>query len=46
LLVIPEGIFVIAAVRLWRKKRDLARGIVLGAVTLVVHVIVHVTTHG
>ncbi len=46
LLVIPESIFVIAAVRLWRKKRDMARGIVLGAVTLVVHVIVHVTMHG
>ena len=44
-LVIPEGVFVIAAFALWRKRRDVARGIVLGGVTLAVHVIVHVTTH-
>jgi len=45
-LVIPEGVFVIAALVLWRKRRDVARGIVLSGVTLAVHVIVHVTTHG
>jgi hypothetical protein len=45
-LVIPEGVFVIAAFALWSKRRDMARGIVLGGVALVVHVIVHVTIHG
>ena len=45
ILVIPEGIFAIAAFALWRKRRDIARGIVLGAVVLAVHVIVHMTTH-
>ena len=44
-LVIPEGIFAIAAIALWRNRRDMARGIVLGAVALGVHVIVHVMTH-
>ncbi len=44
-LVIPEGVFAIAAIALWRKRRDMARGIVLGAVALGVHVIVYVTTH-
>jgi hypothetical protein len=44
-LVIPEGVFAIAASALWRKRRDMARGIVLGAVALGVHVIVYVTTH-
>jgi len=45
ILVIPEGIFAIAAIALWRKRRDIASGIVLGAVALGVHVVVHVTTH-
>jgi hypothetical protein len=44
-LVIPEGVFAIAAIALWRKRRDMARGIVLGGVALGVHVIVYVTTH-
>ena len=44
-LVIPEGIFAIAAIALWRKRRDMAGGIVLGAVALGLHVIVYVTTH-
>ena len=44
-LVIPEGIFAIAATALWRKRRDMARGIVLGAVALGVHAFVYVTTH-
>jgi len=45
ILVIPEGIFAIAAIALWRKRRDIASGIVLGAVALGVHVVVHVTIH-
>jgi hypothetical protein len=45
-IVIPEMIFVIAAVALWRKRRLMAVGILLSAATLVTHVIVHVATHG
>jgi hypothetical protein len=45
-ILIPEMIFVVAAVALWRKRRLMAVGILLSAVTLVTHVIVHVATHG
>jgi hypothetical protein len=43
---IPEVIFIVAAVALWRKRRSIAVGILLSAVTLVAHFIVHVATHG
>lgn len=44
-IVVPETIFVVAAVALWRKRRPMAVGLVLSAVTLVAHVVVHLTTH-
>jgi hypothetical protein len=44
-IVVPETIFVVAAVALWRKRRPMAVGLVLSAVILVAHVVVHVTTH-
>jgi hypothetical protein len=44
-IVVPESIFVVAAVGLWRKRRSMAVGIVLSAVILVAHVVVHLTTH-
>lgn len=43
---IPEVIFIVAAAALWRKRRSMAVGILLSAVTLVAHFIVHVATHG
>ncbi len=43
---IPEVIFIVTAVALWRKRRSMAVGILLSAVTLVAHFIVHVATHG
>ena len=43
-IVVPETIFVVAAVALWRKRRLMAVGLVLSAVTLVAHVVVHLTT--
>lgn len=43
---IPEVIFIAAAVGLWRKRRSMAVGILLSAVTLVTHFIIHVATHG
>lgn len=45
-LVIPETVFAFAAIALWSKRRNVARGILLSGVALAVHVIVHVTTHG
>ncbi len=44
-IVVPEVIFLVAAVALWRKKRPMAVGLVLSAVILVAHVVVHITTH-
>ena len=44
-IVVPETIFIVAAVALWRKKRSMAVGIVMSAITLVAHVVVHLTTH-
>src|SRR3984893_866206 len=44
-IVVPETIFVVAAVALWRKRRPMAVGLVLSAVILVAHVVVHLTTH-
>jgi hypothetical protein len=44
-IVIPETIFVVAAVALWRKRRPMAVGLVLSAVILVAHVVVHISTH-
>ncbi len=46
LLGIPETIFLVTAVVLWRRRRTVAAGILLGAVTLITHVIVHIATHG
>ena len=44
-IVIPEAIFIIAVVRLWRKRGPLAIGIILSAVVLAVHFAIHVATH-
>jgi hypothetical protein len=44
-IMVPETIFVVAAVALWRKRGPMAVGLVLSAVILVAHVVVHLTTH-
>jgi hypothetical protein len=44
-IVVPETIFLVAAVALWRNRRPMAVGLVLSAVILVAHVVVHLTTH-
>lgn len=44
-IVIPETIFIVAAMKLWRKRAPVAFGVLLFAATLAVHVVVHVTTH-
>jgi hypothetical protein len=43
-IVIPEVVFIIAAVALWRKKGPLAVGILLSAVMLAMHFVIHLTT--
>jgi hypothetical protein len=45
MIVIPEMIFVVAAVVLWRKRKSMATGILLSAIVLAVHFVVHVATH-
>jgi hypothetical protein len=44
-IVIPELIFIIAAVTLWRKRKLMATGIMVYAALLVTHFIVHLATH-
>jgi len=44
-ILVPETIFIVSALVLWRKRRSMAVGIVMSAVTLVAHVVFHVTTH-
>jgi len=44
-IVVPETIFIVSALALWRKRRSMAVGIVMSAVTLVAHVVVHLTSH-
>lgn len=44
MIVIPEIIFVVTAVALWRKRRSMATGILLSAIVLVVHFVVHAAT--
>lgn len=44
-VVMPEIIFVVSVVALWRKRRYMAVGILLLALTLATHFIVHLATH-
>lgn len=43
---IPEAIFASGAVVLWWRRRVVAEGILLGALTLLTHFFVYVTRHG
>ncbi len=45
-VVIPEAVFMAAVVALWRRKRSMAAGILLAAVMLMTHAIVHAVTRG
>jgi hypothetical protein len=45
-IAIPETIFIFTAISLWRKRRSMAVGILLSAIVLVAHFVVHITTHG
>jgi hypothetical protein len=45
-LWIPETIFVMAAVALWRRRRAMSVGILVSAITLMTHFMIYVSTHG
>lgn len=45
-IVIPEIIFVVAVATMWRKRRSMAVGILLMAVVLATHAVVHIALHG
>jgi hypothetical protein len=45
-IVIPEAIFAVAAVMLWRKRGSVAAGILVTAAVLGLHVVIHLATHG
>jgi hypothetical protein len=45
-IVMPELVFVVTAAALWRRRRSVATGVVLAAVVLIVHFVVHVAAHG
>ena len=40
-LVIPEAIFIVAAIALWKKKGPMAAGILTIGLTMAIHVAVH-----
>jgi hypothetical protein len=44
-IVIPETVFIAVAIALWRKKRPVATGLLLAAITFITHVVIHATTH-
>jgi hypothetical protein len=45
-VVVPEAVFMAAAVVLWRRKRSMAAGILLAAMMLMTHAIIHGLTRG
>lgn len=45
-IVIPETIFIVTAVAVWRSRRSMAIGILLSAVTLITHFVMHRAAHG
>jgi hypothetical protein len=45
-IVIPELIFIVAVATMWQKRRPMAVGILLMAVVLATHAVVHIALHG
>ena len=45
-IIIPEIVFVVAAVALWRKRKPMAVGILLWGAVLATHVVLHLASHG
>jgi hypothetical protein len=44
-IVIPETICIIAVAALWQKRRPVALGILLSAIAMATHVVIHVASH-
>lgn len=44
-IVVPEAIFITAAVALWRRRKPVAMGILLTAAAIGLHVAIHVAAH-
>jgi hypothetical protein len=44
-IVIPEAIFIVAAIALWRRRGPVAVGILLTAIAVGLHVVIHVAMH-
>jgi hypothetical protein len=44
-IVIPETVFIAVAIALWRKKKPMAAGLLLAAMTFITHVVIHAATH-
>ncbi len=45
IFVVPETIFIAAAVALWKKRRPMAVGILLSALVPSVHIAMHLASH-
>jgi len=43
--LVPEILFVVGTVRLWRKRRPMAVGILLAAVVFATHFVMHIVSH-
>ena len=46
IVVIPETLYVVGIITLWRRRKSVALGILLAAMILVTHAIIHLATHG
>jgi hypothetical protein len=44
-IVIPEIVFVVSSILLWRKRTPIAAGILLTGIGIAIHVAVHLATH-
>jgi hypothetical protein len=46
IVVIPETLYVVGIITLWRRRKSVALGILLAGMILVTHAIIHFATHG
>jgi hypothetical protein len=46
IVVIPETLYVVGIITLWRRRKSVALGILLAGVILVTHAIIHFANHG
>ncbi len=46
IVVIPETLYVVGIITLWRRRKSVALGILLAGVILITHAMIHFATHG